>query len=452
MAMDFGPESPLWPLLLGASGGALGAGPGQSQLGGAFQGAMGGMQMAQQMATARDAGALRKLQAAQAQDQLERRKKWDAFVAGGGIPGFNPVAPGPGAPQMASADPTATAGALTPMPGERPGPTPSAASRLPVAASGQAPAGGGLPPQLAMMFGFMEPEQAQRAIFDLYANSGTWQPIKDDGGRTIGNRNLRTGEEKYRPANVLDRWVPETRGGAPGQVNERTGEWKALDPSLAKVSVQPNINLPPVESEFQKSYGGEMGKAAAKIHDAADNSRTQIQRLQLLDGLLSDVETGKLAPFRSNLGAWAQDLGISPDVLARFGIKPTDPVNSQGITAITNALTVGMIGPGGFPANNFSDADRKFLQETMPQLSNTPGGNRIISQAMRRAAERNIAKEEMWLAANEAGKTYPAFLREWNGYVKATPLFPKVMSAEQMAQLPSGTVFTAPDGSVRVRP
>ncbi|KAA2234173.1 hypothetical protein [Salinarimonas soli] len=45
---------------------------------------------------------------------------------------------------------------------------------------------------------------------------------------------------------------------------------------------------------------------------------------------------------------------------------------------------VGQIGAGGFPANNFSDADRQFLIETVPALANSPGGNGMILEAMKR--------------------------------------------------------------------
>lgn len=232
------------------------------------------------------------------------------------------------------------------------------------------------------------------------------------------------------------------------QQNKMTGEKKPISPSLVNVAV----NGPQQESEFRKKYGEKMGEQAAGIHTSAEAARQNIARLGQLNSLMDQVDTGKLAPFKANVGAWAQGLGISDETLSNMGIKKTDPINAQAITAITNALTVGQIGNGGFPANNFSDADRTFLQQTMPQLSNTPGGNRIISQAMQRAAERQISKEEMWLEADKSGKDYPQFLRDWNAHVKKTPLFPAVNSEKEMGMLKSGTVFTAPDGSIRVKP
>jgi hypothetical protein len=232
------------------------------------------------------------------------------------------------------------------------------------------------------------------------------------------------------------------------QQNRMTGEKKPISPSLVNVAV----NGPQQESAFRSEYGKELGTQAATIHTDAEAARNTLARLGQLNSLLTDFDSGKLAPFKSTVGAWAQSLGISNDALSSMGIKPTDPINAQAVTAITNSMTTGLIGHGGFPANNFSDADRKFLQQTMPQISNTPGANSIISQAMQRAAERQVQKEDMWLQADQNGKDYPAFLRQWNQYVKDTPLFPKIGSEKEFGMLKSGTVFTAPDGSIRVKP
>lgn len=215
---------------------------------------------------------------------------------------------------------------------------------------------------------------------------------------------------------------------------------------------RPQVNVDTrQETEFAKAYGGQLGKDAAAIHDTANAARTNLGRLDLLDSLMGQVETGKLAPTRATLGAWAMELGLTGEAMQRLGLDPKMPMNAQGITSVTNALTLGQIGSGGMPANNFSNTDLKFLQETMPQLSNTPGGNRIISQAMRAALLRNVEKEDAWLDASKAGKSYPEFLRDWNKRVKETPLFPSVRDEATYRTLKPGTVYTAPDGTVRVR-
>lgn len=206
------------------------------------------------------------------------------------------------------------------------------------------------------------------------------------------------------------------------------------------------------ENEFEKKYRGGQAEDALEIGKAANAARSLAGRLQQLEGLTRDFETGKLAPARTTISAWAQAIGMSPDAMAKIGLRPEDAVTGQSIEAITNALTVGMIGSGGFPANNFSDADRAFLQQTVPQLSKTPGANIIVSQSMKAAADRNIEKERQWLAARRAGVNYDTFSEQWSAYVDKTPLFPVVQSADDYGRLKSRSVFTDPQGIVRIKP
>lgn len=73
MAVNWGSDSLLWPALLGASGGLLGAAPGQSQFGSGFQGLLGGLHLGAQMQRARREDELQRLQLAQAQQQAAAR-------------------------------------------------------------------------------------------------------------------------------------------------------------------------------------------------------------------------------------------------------------------------------------------------------------------------------------------------------------------------------------------
>lgn len=247
---------------------------------------------------------------------------------------------------------------------------------------------------------------------------------------------------------------------APGMVKDASGNW-IMSPEY--VEAQRKIreagrNLTQVtvdnkgEFEFEKTYGKGLGERAVADLGAADSARKSIAQLDRLEALTRDFQTGKLAPAKSSVAAWAQELGIDP---AKLGIDPNMAVNAQGIEAITNAMTVGQIGAGGFPANNFSDADRAFLQRTMPQLSTTPGGNQVIMQAMRQGFERNIDKEQMWLKARKEGKSYETFMQDWNDYVQKTPIFPRLGDDESGKQAYSsmkpGTVFLAPDGTTRIK-
>lgn len=237
-----------------------------------------------------------------------------------------------------------------------------------------------LDPQTRRMLSMLPDDQLQAALQQL----ATRQPPApmNINGRLIDPRN---------PGKVLADY-----SDSPERLAEiEKAKFNATLPGRLQVAAagRPQVNVDTrQETEFAKAYGGQLGKDAAAIHDTANAARTNLGRLDLLDSLMGQVETGKLAPTRATLGAWAMELGLTGEAMQRLGLDPKMPMNAQGITSITNALTLGQIGSGGMPANNFSNTDLKFLQETMPQLSNTPGGNRIISQAMRAALLRNVEK------------------------------------------------------------
>jgi hypothetical protein len=115
------------------------------------------------------------------------------------------------------------------------------------------------------------------------------------------------------------------------------------------------------------------------------------------------------------MGAWAKAIGLPDETLSTLGIDPKMPGNVQSINAITSRMVVDMIGAGGFPANNFSDADREFLISTVPRLANEPRGNALIIEAARRAAQVDIEKakaQQAWRASNK-GKSLDEFELEW---------------------------------------
>lgn len=75
MAVNWGPDSLLWPALIGASGGLLGVQPGQNQWGAGFQGLLGGMQMGQQLQQAQQLGQLNALRVAEAKRKAEQEEQ-----------------------------------------------------------------------------------------------------------------------------------------------------------------------------------------------------------------------------------------------------------------------------------------------------------------------------------------------------------------------------------------
>jgi hypothetical protein len=170
-------------------------------------------------------------------------------------------------------------------------------------------------------------------------------------------------------------------------------------------------NKAPVVQIDQKGEGAESiargkaaGERAGKAIDAAEKSGQSLLKSAHLEQLLSRVAQGKLEPARMSVSAWAKAFGLDDDAAKKLGLKPDDVGDQQAISALTNEMIVGKIGPGGFPANNFSDADREFLTQVFPQLSNEPKANKIIIEASRRIDRLNIEYAKEWTKYRKAEK------------------------------------------------
>ncbi|WP_132010889.1 hypothetical protein [Camelimonas lactis] len=150
------------------------------------------------------------------------------------------------------------------------------------------------------------------------------------------------------------------------------------------------------ESEEAKAIGQAAGKRAGETMSAASLGVKQLQRIGRMEVLMEQVETGKMAPARMNLGAWGKALGVNDDFLNSMGLDPKKVGDAQALNAIAGRMVIDMIGAGGFPANNFSDADRQFITGTVPQLANDPRGNKLIMEAARRTAQMDIEKAKAW--------------------------------------------------------
>jgi spore germination cell wall hydrolase CwlJ-like protein len=174
------------------------------------------------------------------------------------------------------------------------------------------------------------------------------------------------------------------------------------------------------ESAFEKKYGEGLATEALETVAAADKGIATMQQADLLDRLLGDVEGGRLAGAKATIGGWLQGVGIDP---ATLGIDPNLPVNADTAAALANRMTIGMIGPGGFPANNFSEADRKFIQQIFPQLGDQPGAQRLKAKVLRRIAELQVDRGMSWADADAAGQGYREWSRDYRKAMRGKDVF-----------------------------
>jgi hypothetical protein len=218
---------------------------------------------------------------------------------------------------------------------------------------------------------------------------------------------------------------------------------RAPDNKLEPVGGGPLVSIDQkAEGKQAETLGAERGKSAADVEAAARNATGQISRLNLLGALLEKANTGKLGEAEATVVGWGRALGMSPDDLQRMGLNPSQAITKEAAQKIINELTVGAIGKGGFPANNFSDADRAFLEKIFPSIANQPEANGIALDVMRRVEQRKIEVADAWGDYQDrmeaAGKTpdFGKFEREYRRSLKGQPdMFADV--AEKIGQLRS---------------
>ena len=156
---------------------------------------------------------------------------------------------------------------------------------------------------------------------------------------------------------------------------------------------QTNVNIDQKgETEEAKAAGKAAGERRAGMFAAANSATTNLATLTRVGTLLDQVDQGKLAPGRMNISAWAKSLGVDDNFAKGLGLDPSKVGTAQAVQAMTNELVLGKIGAGGLPANNFSDADRQFLTDTLPKIGNDPRANKILIEAARRVHQDSIQR------------------------------------------------------------
>ena len=111
-------------------------------------------------------------------------------------------------------------------------------------------------------------------------------------------------------------------------------------------------------------------KMLSEIGQAGLDAGSSLKRIDRLENLLMNVETGATASVKSIAG--------------RYGIPTEGLSNIQAAEALINSL-VPQQRPAG--SGTMSDADLALFKRSLPSLINTPEGNKLIIQTMRGIAE-----------------------------------------------------------------
>jgi hypothetical protein len=144
-----------------------------------------------------------------------------------------------------------------------------------------------------------------------------------------------------------------------------------------------NVSIKNVaETEEDKTIGKGRGEAFVAINAGATKARHKITSLAAIESLVGDVETSPLTPIGLKVsGVLKGAMGID--------IDPSLP-RKQAAETIMNrlALEARSTADGGGMPGAMSDADREFLRNMNPTLSQTKEGRSLIVKVQSRLAKR----------------------------------------------------------------
>lgn len=205
-----------------------------------------------------------------------------------------------------------------------------------------------------------------------------------------------------------------------------------------------------IDQRGTSTYDQERGKAAAAsvgtIESQAAAAPGTLRQLDQLERASQGFQTGAGAGARMTVGKIAQALGIKDDALPA-GLNKDAIASGEQIQSVTGQLVMSQIGSGGFPANNFSDADRAFLERIQPGIERTPQGNRILIGVLRANAQRNAEIGQAWRDWRKQNGDNLASVQEFQasklpeitGRDILAPMFQDAVPAEQPSQSASPT-------------
>jgi hypothetical protein len=227
--------------------------------------------------------------------------------------------------------------------------------------------------------------------------NGTGKPFTISGGNEAATSPITDPEERaalgygplpgtVKPGQLQSNGQPFLPADATHLQKDNSGKISTIDKGGQTINI----------GEKAQSAGAiERAKLAAVREGAlatqADAAPQNISRLKLLGAVLDKTETGPAAGFFSTVGGLAQSIGIDPKELPWIGIKADQATNADIAGKLAKELVLGSIGAknGGFPASNFSNASREFIDKMFPNILNMPGANKAVQDVL-------IAREQAY--------------------------------------------------------
>lgn len=192
---------------------------------------------------------------------------------------------------------------------------------------------------------------------------------------------------------------------------------------------------PEGEKEYDKITGKHFAEYNVEIAKGAVSARGKIATLTRLDQLLSNpaVYTGTGGNTVASIKRLGASLGI--DVK---GI-PDGAAASDAIRSISNQFALELRNPAGGAGmpGAMSDKDREFLQAMVPGLGQTPEGNKLLVDYMKRVSQRAVDVEQQRQAyVRRVGRMDEGFFRHLADWSDKNPLFPEADTVKPQQNAP----------------
>lgn len=256
----------------------------------------------------------------------------------------------------------------------------------------------------------------------------TWETITDEQGNLL-QRNRKTGETK----------IVHESGLLPDEVVGQKKDIAAAGKSSISIGSQ--------ENQYGKTVGEGLGNMAIDIAKKAASAPGQLATLDRLDQLSQDPN------FYSGTGAGL--LTDAKKMLAAVAGDPSVAASNEAYQSLSNQVVLNKIGSLG---TGISNADRSFIESISPRLSNTPEGNKLVIQTLRKMTMRDqeiaqIAADYRQAHGGQLDENWPVYLGQW---AEQHPIFTAAdQGAGASSPAPTGTPtpdgWTVLPGGVRIR-
>jgi hypothetical protein len=183
------------------------------------------------------------------------------------------------------------------------------------------------------------------------------------------------------------------------------------------------------DNAYSKTRGEGFAKRADDIDSAEQSAFKTINSLNQMDQLIEDPS------FYSGFGA--DQLQAVKKMAVALGGDPNSVNSMEQFNTLSKQSALDTM--GGSLGTGFSNADRDFVVGQVPNLQNTPQGNKTIIAINRKMQERKIEIAKMARAYEiKTGRLDAGFMQELSTWAEAHPLFTG-MPPSNAGRAPTGT-------------